>query len=156
MKIIVFSDSHGNIANIKLVLGFAKEIKADAIIHCGDWDNLKSVEEVLLSEVPFYAVLGNADIHQDVKDLLEDKAKGFNEKFLKISLDNRKIGVIHNIKDLTLSDKDFDIIFCGHTHFRSESLVNGIRVVNPGTIHSIKPSFAVYDTGTNKVESLDL
>ena len=156
MKITVFSDSHGNIANIKLVLGFAKKIKAGAIIHCGDWDNLKSAEEVLLSKFPLYAVLGNADIHQETKDLLEDKAKRFNKKFLKISLDNRKIGVIHNIKDLTLSDKDFDIIFCGHTHFRSESLVNGIRVVNPGTIHSIKPSSAVYDTGTNKVESLDL
>ncbi|PIP57073.1 YfcE family phosphodiesterase, partial [Candidatus Woesebacteria bacterium CG22_combo_CG10-13_8_21_14_all_45_10] len=37
MKIVVISDSHGNIANLKHVLGFAKKIKAEAIIHCGDW-----------------------------------------------------------------------------------------------------------------------
>ena len=94
MKIVVISDSHGNISNLKLAVGFAKKILADAIIHCGDWDNLKSVEEVLLSNIPLYSVLGNADIFSEVKDLLERKAKKFDEKFLNISLGGRKIGIV--------------------------------------------------------------
>ena len=48
MKIIVIADSHGNIANLKHVMEFGKKIKVGAIIHCGDWDNVKAVETVLL------------------------------------------------------------------------------------------------------------
>lgn len=156
MKIIVVSDSHGNIANLKLVMGFAKKIKAGTIIHCGDWNNLKSIEEVLSSNIPLYTVLGNADIHSEVKGLLERKAKKFNEKFLNISLGKRKIGIVHNIKDLIISKNKFDIIFCGHRHFKSERVINGTKVVSPGALHSIKPSFAVYDTDTNGVKFFDL
>ncbi|MEK7061441.1 MAG: YfcE family phosphodiesterase [Patescibacteria group bacterium] len=157
MKIIVVSDSHGNIANIKLVLGFAKRIKADGIIHCGDWDNLKSIEETLRSNIPLYAVLGNADIDEQITKKLKLKANKFDEKFLKIRLGERKIGVVHN---LVLSSKllaiSYNVVFCGHRHFKSERIIDGVKVVSPGALHSIKPSFAVYDTGTNRVEFCDL
>ncbi len=155
MKIIIISDSHGNIANLKLVMGFAKKIKAGAVIHCGDWDNLKSVEEVLLSSIPVYAVLGNADIHSEIKDRLRERAKEFNEKYLEFSLGVRKIGVVHYIRDLVISDK-LDVIFSGHRHFKSEKIVEGVKVVSPGALHSVKPSFAVYDTDIKGVEFFDL
>ena len=61
MKILIISDSHGNIANIKHVMGFATNINANAVIHCGDWDNLESVKTVLSFGIPLYSVLGNAD-----------------------------------------------------------------------------------------------
>ena len=41
MKILVISDSHGHIANLKHVLEIAKKIGVKAVIHCGDWDNLE-------------------------------------------------------------------------------------------------------------------
>ncbi len=156
MKVIIISDSHGNIANIKLVLGFAKKIKADGIIHCGDWDNLVAVREVLSSNTPLYAVLGNADIHPEIKDMLKKKAKAFDEKCLEFSLGGRKIGVVHDIKDLVLNKNKLDIVFCGHRHFKSERIINGVKVVSPGALHSIESSFAVYDTDTNGVEFFDL
>ena len=46
MKILVIGDSHGNIANLKHVLGFGKHIKVEAVIHTGDWNTLKSLETV--------------------------------------------------------------------------------------------------------------
>ena len=157
MKILVISDSHGNIVNLKLALGFARKINAEAIIHCGDWDNLRAVEEVLQSKIPVYGVLGNADIHQEIAKKLKLKAEKFDEKFLKFEIDGREIGVVHN---LVLSSKllviGCDVVFCGHRHFKSEKIINGVKIVSPGALHSSKPSFAVYDTDTNGVEFFDL
>jgi len=150
MKILVISDSHGNIANLKLAMGFAEKIKAEALIHCGDWDNLQAVEIVYSYKIPVYGVLGNADIDPRI-------AKIVNDQWLKIKLGNRKIGVIHN---LTISHQplviDCDVVFSGHRHFKSERIVNGVRIVHPGALHSVKPSFVVYDTATNGVEFLNL
>lgn len=149
MKVIVISDSHGNISNIKLVLGFARKIKAGAIIFCGDWDNSQAVKLVYSYKIPVYGVLGNADIDPRI-------AKMFNGEWLEVNLGGRKIGVVHNIKDFIFKKKKLDIIFCGHRHFKSERIVNGVKVVSPGALHSIKSSFAVYDTDTNGVEFCDL
>jgi len=156
MKIIIISDSHGNIANIKLILGFAKKMKADGIIHCGDWDNLKVVEEVLQSRIPLYAVLGNADIDESMADSLQRIGKNFDRKFLEFEISGRKIGVVHSIINHKSSILNLDVLFCGHRHFKSEKFVGGVKVVSPGALHSVKPSFAVYDTDINGVEFFDL
>jgi len=149
MKIVVIGDSHGNIANLKLMVGFAEKIKADGIIHCGDWDNLQAVKIVYSCKIQVYGVLGNADIDPGI-------AKIVNGQCLKINLGGRKIGVVHNFKDFVIDKKKLDIIFCGHRHFKCERVVNGVKVVSPGALHSVKPSFTVYDTDTNGVEFFDL
>ena len=38
MKILVFSDSHGNLNNLKLILTQYRE-KAEYVIHLGDYDS---------------------------------------------------------------------------------------------------------------------
>lgn len=156
MKIVVISDSHGNIANLKLVTGFAKKIKAGGIIHCGDWDNLKSVEEILSSGIPVYAVLGNADVDERIADRLQRIGKNFDRKFLKLEIGGKIIGVVHSIINHKSSILNLDVLFCGHRHFKSERIVGGVKIISPGALHSIEPSFAVYDTGTNGVEFFDL
>jgi len=156
MKIVVIGDSHGNIANIKLVMGFAKKIKAGAIIHCGDWDNLRSVKEIYSYKIPVYGVLGNADIDEQITKNLKLKAKKFDENFLNIKLGGKKIGIIHSIINRKSSILNLDVLFCGHRHFKSERIIDGVKIISPGALHSVKPSFAVYDTGTNGVEFFDL
>src|SRR3990167_1761210 len=124
MKVLVISDSHGNIANIKHVMGFAKKIKVDAVIHCGDWDNIESVSEVLSFEIPLYAVLGNADIDLDIEELLK-----FNFK-----IGGRRIGVIHNAKKLQLKPPSLDIVFSGDYHSTEEKMINFVKFVRPGAL----------------------
>ena len=152
MKLIVISDSHGNVANLKHVLGFAEKIEGGGIIHCGDWDNLLAVETVLNSAIPVYAVLGNADVGPEISKKLEVKSKKFNDKFLEIKLGGRKIGIIHNIHQLdSLASRQLDVLFTGHTHRQEETIRDGVRVVNPGTLEN-DIHFAVYDTETNKLD----
>ncbi len=150
MKLVIISDSHGNIANLKHVLGFAKKIKTKAVIHCGDWDNLRAVKIVYSYKIPVYGVLGNADIDPRI-------AKIVNGQWLNIKLGKRKVGIVHN---LAISPQplaiDCDVVFCGHRHFKGEKIINGVKIVHSGALHSNEPSFAVYDTVANKVEFIDL
>ncbi len=149
MKILVISDSHGNIANLKHVMGFAKNINAKTIIHCGDWNTLESVETVTAFGIKLYAVIGNADIADDVKNKFKE--------FLELEIDGRKIGITHkpsNIKKF-FEDKKLDIIFCGHLHSQNQSDFDGIRVVRPGSLEG-GINFAIYDTVTGKIEFFDV
>lgn len=156
MKIVVISDSHSNIANLKYVLGFAKKIKAKAIIHCGDWDNLKVVDEVLSSDIPLYAVLGNADVDERIANRLQRLGENFRKDYLEFELGGRRIGVIHDFNHLVSSIEYLSILFCGHQHRQMVKMADRVKVISPGALHSIKPSFVVYDTETNGIEFFDL
>lgn len=156
MKVIIISDSHGNIANLKHILGFAKKFKIDAVIHCGDWNTIESVDAVLSFGIPFYTVLGNADVREDVINNLQFKSKKFGDQFLIINLGERNIGITHkpsNNKKFFVGKK-LDIIFNGHMHFKDESDVNGIKIVRPGAVINGN-DFAIYDTKTNRVEFIE-
>lgn len=151
MKIIVISDSHGHIANIQHVLGFAKKIKAEAIVHAADWNNLDSVNSVLNFNIPTYSVLGNADIDPNVERVLRQKSEKFSPDKLKIELDNKKIGIIHSFRATDDWYRDLNIVFCGHRHSPEERLINDVKIVRPGgLVEGIH--FVVYDTKSGEVE----
>jgi putative phosphoesterase len=153
MKILVISDSHGHIANLKTVMGFAKKYNVSAVIHAGDWNTIESVEAVLSTGIPLYTVLGNADVRTEVIKTLESKSKMFSENFLEFEFGGRKIGVTHKPSDLKkyFEGKKLDVIFCGHIHSKDESVVGSVKVVRPGAIINGN-NFAIYDTDKNKVE----
>lgn len=150
MKILVISDSHGNIANLKHVMGFAKNVGAKAVIHCGDWNTVESVKTVLSFRIPLYSVLGNADVDPKVEKLLSAKCKKFDRVFLELELEGKKIGVIHDVDGLL----KVDILFCGHTHQQYEYKIEGLRIVNPGALEGTI-NFAVFDTASGKIEFIN-
>lgn len=153
MKILIISDSHGNIVNLNHVMGFAKKFGVSVVIHAGDWNTIESVETVLSFGIPLYTVLGNADINPQIANRLRTTVKKFNEDFLEFELGGRKIGITHkpsNNKKFFVGKK-LDIIFNGHMHSKNESDVNGIKIVRPGAVITGN-NFAIYDTKTNRVE----
>lgn len=151
MKILIISDSHGHIANTKHVMGFAKKIGAGAVIHCGDWDNVEAVAEVVSWGIPLYSVLGNADVDHDIEEALKFKTKGFDREFLKLEIDGRKIGIIHQVRMDDDRFKDLSILFSGHFHSKEEKMINFVKFVRPGALIN-GFNFAVYETITNGVE----
>jgi putative phosphoesterase len=150
MKILVIGDSHGNISNLKHVLGFAKHIKVGAVIHTGDWNDVKSLETVFNYNIPIYTVLGNADIDPILAKKLKIKAEGFSEDFLKIEIDGITICITHNIRKLKENINNFDFIFCGHRHRQWKEN----NIVNPGALEN-DINFAVFDTKTKMIEFLN-
>lgn len=160
MKILVISDSHGNIQRIRHVVGFMEKIKADAIIHCGDWDNQESVVEVSKAKIPVYGVLGNADYNPFVEGKLRELKIVYDPDLLEIEISSKKILVCHFpgrlIQEIDKAKRIFDIAFHGHTHRKKEEVYTGTKVINPGALQSLTPSFAVYDLDTNAVEFVDI
>jgi len=151
MKVLIISDSHGHIANLKLVMGFAKKYKVGAVIHCGDWDNLDSVKTVLSFGIPLYTVLGNADIDSEIEEFLKFNTKKFAPDFLKFELDGRRIGVTHKVKAEDDRFEKLDVVFSGHYHSSESKMINFLTYVRPGAIIN-GVNFAVYETETNVVE----
>lgn len=159
MKILVISDSHGNISNIKSVMEIAYRSKIDALIHAGDWNTRESVETVLSYNIPTFAVLGNADISREVAEKLNAKSKKFNELFLILDLDGKKVGITHKPSDNKVffkehahsTAKNFDLIVNGHLHSASEKKASSTKIIRPGALVNAI-NFAVYDTKSNKVD----
>lgn len=151
MQVLIISDSHGNIANLKAVMEIAKKSGIKAVIHCGDWDNIPSVETVLSSEIPLYTVMGNADVEDGLEDYLKFNAKEFDPNFLKFELDGRKIGVIHKVKKEDWKYDNLDVVFSGHYHSGEVKMINFLRFVRPGAILN-GINFAVYETANGEVE----
>lgn len=159
MRILIVSDSHGNIVRLKHAVGYAKSSGVNAIIHCGDWDNVEAVLTMQDAEIPVYGVLGNADVDPQVVPSLRKANVNFDIDFLKLDLDGKSIGVCHfpgKLED-AIKSQEYDVLFHGHTHKKKDKLFGKTRVVNPGALQKTPtPSFAVYDTETNSVEFVDI
>lgn len=154
MKILVISDSHGHIANIKTAIEIGKKANVKAIIHCGDWDNIESVEAVLSFNIPLYTVLGNADVEDGMEEYLKFNAKKYSSDLLKFEIDGRKICVIHNIKNFKLKIENLDVVFYGDRHSSEIKDINFVKFVRPGAlINGI--NFAIYETANNEVEFIN-
>ena len=151
MKILVIGDSHGNISNLKHVMGFAKKMDIGSVIHTGDWNNLKSLETVLEYEIPVYSCLGNADISPELNKQLNFSCEKFGKDYLEFEIGGRKIYLVHRLlkRDTNYLGKDF--VFTGHYHSQKTWEQNGVKIVRPGGLEN-DINFAVYDTKTNEVE----
>src|SRR3989344_8675452 len=95
MRVLVISDTHGNINHIRHVLGFAKAQNMSAIFHCGDFSTSQDVVEVLHSGLSLYAATGNADEarYDDIWSALEPAVERGDT--LEFTLDGRKSGMGH-------------------------------------------------------------
>ncbi len=151
MKILVIGDSHGHIANLKAVMEVAKKSDIKAVIHCGDWNNILSVETVLSFGIPLYTVMGNADVEKGIEDYMRLNAKKYDTLFLKFELDGRKIGIIHKVKKDDDKFEGLDIVFSGHHHSSEEKMINFTKFVRPGAIIN-GINFVVYETVNGAVE----
>lgn len=158
MKVVVVSDTHGNIARLRHILGFAKEIGAEAAVHCGDWDNADIIKEAIASGIKLYTTLGNADVNSEIVELLKKNKVVFDDLFLRVEIGGKKIGISHYKHELVKRiPEGFDIGFFGHTHRKEEAVSSGVKLINPGAIFQTdNPSFVVYDMDKSKVELINL
>ena len=115
------------------------------ILHCGDIQSQETIDDSKkLFKGDIYFVKGNGD--WDVKV----------PEFLELQLGGKKIGMVHfpaEAKKMSQSGK-YDVVFYGHTHRPWDEKVGKCHMINPGELAGqfYKPSFAVYDTETEKLE----
>ena len=133
IKILVVSDSHGNMANVRKAV--EKEVPFDILVHCGDLegspDTLRS-----MGEFQVMAVRGNCDYNADLKPDETFKA-GFYTIWVTHG-DRYRVKYEEKLTSLDAAAKErrADIVLFGHSHFaeivRDED--NNILMLNPGTV----------------------
>ncbi len=151
MRFLVVSDSHGSIEEIDAVLNRHGEI--DVIFHCGDVEYPK--EEIDKRNI--ICVNGNSIYDTDFEDELVLIVK--DKKFLITH------GHLYNVKssteELTRKAKKLNIDFClfGHTHVIHYENVDGMIIINPGSINRpnnpiYEKSYFLYDGGISRFYNL--
>ena len=134
MKILVFSDTHGDTSAMKDIVS-RNRYDTDLVIHLGD--HYKDLEYVM-SDFPTIArigVTGNCDysfMYQNVK------SEGT------FTADKRRIFYTHghkyNVKaghDYIISNAKFcgaNVVLYGHSHISFFEEKNGVIVINPGSL----------------------
>ena len=146
MRIVIVSDTHDNIKNFDKVIDWLNKEEIKLILHCGDICNQETIDEAIKSfagEIKF--IRGNGDYG----------LKNVPEK-MEIELDGKRIFFNHypDIAKKAAESGKYDLVFYGHTHKPWEEKIGKCRLVNPGEVagQRFKPTFAIYDTETDKLE----
>lgn len=131
MKILVFSDSHGNSYNIKRAMDMHPN--ASAAIFLGD--GLSDFLSIPPNNAARLYVRGNCDWHPEYS---------FIPAVDSVTIDGKKIVFLHGHTHSAKSgmealrslaeDMGAHILLFGHTHVATEYYENGIYYMNPGTI----------------------
>lgn len=158
MKVLVISDTHGNIINVMKILKRIKPLGVKTIIHCGDhWDDMESLKRIY-PEIEIYAVFGNCDgIAQ---------ASEYNKT---IQIEGVSIFITHGHKHgVRWGDYDELLIhamaegahlaICGHTHAAYLEKKKGIILLNPGSISSPRdseyPSYGILEIDASSIKDV--
>ena len=121
MKIVVVSDTHGDISALKRVCML--ESDADLYLHAGD---IAAPPESIF---PFLGVQGNADAYfrEDYRFFYESTTP-----YGRIHMEHRPIESPSMIS--YLKNEGVRIVVHGHTHVREQRTIDGVLVVCPGSL----------------------
>ena len=150
MKLLVVSDSHGD-RDILVELIKKYRGQVDAMIHCGD-SELAETDAIWQDMMP---VKGNMDFDQDYPPVRT--AEIDHERIIWVH------GHLHDVKNsmqtlvLTAKEAQAKFAFFGHTHELGVEMIDGVLVLNPGSIllprgaHKIK-TYAIVETTKDTIQ----
>lgn len=142
MLVAVISDTHLRRPDSWLDTIYQEHLAdADVLLHCGDATGLR-VWEYLNAHPRFHAVAGNCDEHVLGTEL---------KPWLALDLEGFRVGLVHGWGDrpgtprrVAETFQGYDLVCHGHTHRRHFSLVQGVRLLNPGALcRGETPSLAI-------------
>lgn len=144
-RLLLISDSHRDKQTLSKII--RNEQDFDRVIFLGD--GIEDVEDAFLSSSkPITFVAGNCDTDYCIS----------SERVIKI--ENINIFVTHGhfydvkltLKNVTQAakSKDCSVAFIGHTHIQTDETVDGIRIINPGSI-SYLGNYAIITIDNDKL-----
>jgi uncharacterized protein len=144
MRIFVCSDTHGNYLETLQAVSLARPI--DFIIHLGDEiDDATMLEQV--SEVPTIKIAGNCDRCWDERRERCEEIGGHRVFLTHGDIYNVKSGLSELLAKASAIKAR--IVLFGHTHEAIVREIDGMLVLNPGTMHrrSADKSIAILTIG---------
>lgn len=134
MKILIASDTHSN--NGLLIAAIKKEMPLDMVIHLGDLESTASLWEIdaaIPVPVARHFVLGNNDIFVKLDSSKEVQLGTYHKAFLS---HGHRYGVNFGLEELRdeAHRRGCDIAMFGHTHRICYEYMDGVMLLNPGSI----------------------
>ena len=147
MKLAVISDSHDNLANMKLAVSSILKEDVETVIHCGDLCAPFMMGLLKEFKMPVHLVFGNVDGDKLRMSQQKPENVSIHGEFADINLNNRRVAVIHypEIASAIALSGQYYLVCYGHNHVAKIDDVGGSLLVNPGEItdYKGKPSYAV-------------
>lgn len=139
MKILVFSDSHGNTSRMKSAIE-AHLPSCNMIIHLGDGARDIDFVSSFFPEIPVVSIKGNGEsIFRDTRMFDEYGVRFFCMHGHTFGV---KSSLVHAAKEA--ADRDATILLYGHTHVPCDTVMyfddKCVRVFNPGSIGRGRPA----------------
>ena len=150
MRVLVLSDSHGNIENMRSAV---ERTQPQLIFHLGDYVRDGLALASLYPDIPVVQVAGNCDAGQLCPPPL-----------LRLyELEGHRILLTHghqyHVKSGLLAleyaamEQGAELALFGHTHIPQKETSGNVTLLNPGSIGSVQPSFAVIETENRQLRT---
>lgn len=146
MKTAIVSDTHDNIVNFSKAIAWCNANSITFMLHCGDICSQSTIDEakkLFKGEIRYVRGNGDYSLHE-IPDTLELDLKG------------KMVAAVHypDLAKKLAESGNYDFVFYGHTHKPWLEKVGNCTLANPGEIagQRFKPTFAVYDAQTDKLE----
>ena len=144
-RLIIVSDNHGKIQPLSYILSLRQQ--DDILIHCGDSNLIPSLTK------GFAIVQGNTDPYGMYPGEL---VLEINEHVILVT--HGHLDLRNGIEALVKRAKRYgcDIVCYGHTHIPDDETIDGIRLLNPGSLSNNRdgssPSYMVVDLAEGEFE----
>lgn len=141
MKLLVLSDTHGDVFSLKEAIKARNE--AEVIIHCGDGNSEFESIKPLYPHKHFIGVKGNCDFCSDASNIETITLAGKKIFITHGHLYNAKYGLYNLV--CAAREANADLLLFGHTHNPLKDYDDGLYIVNPGSCHGYNASYAYID-----------
>ena len=173
MKIGILSDSHGKSKRLARGIDLLLDASAEAIVHCGDIENVEGIQLLGDSHLPSYLAAGNMDVSRFGRLQAAADSCGviFAADFVTVPLndgdgdgDKKYLAATHGKDELLLDelirDEQYPYVCHGHTHRTSDQRINSTRVLNPGALYHPRGdtgrTVMLLDTDTDTVKIISV
>ena len=153
MRILVFSDSHGDVRPMERAITAIGSF--DAIIHLGDIERDVRWLEQHYGQYPIYAVLGNNDFYSVRENERVITLGGVN-----IFMCHGHTRAVSRGTDTLLiaaKARECSVALYGHTHRKDDHTEDGVLIFNPGSCSSPRegaPSFGILEIENGRCSSV--
>ena len=154
MKVCILSDSHDHIPLLEAAVAEARELGAEAVLHCGDVVAPSTLRRLNAYRLPVHVIHGNntGDLYTlGQMATRADNVINYHGMDAGIELNGRRIFLVHypHYGRAMAATGEWDIVCCGHTHKTRVEMKRNIKggetlLINPGTVGGVGTDPATY------------
>jgi len=130
MKIGIISDSHDNLPKIEKAVKLFNKQKVGFVLHAGDFVAPFTILKLKTLRCDWRGIFGNNDGERTgLARISEGKIQ---EGPLRITLNNQKVTLVHDINTINPDAEDAALVVFGHTHKLQILKKDSKLLINPG------------------------